>query len=67
MSRLDKRMETRNKADVGKLGAKGPVDHSYNKLQEKVKSNQSDMSKSEKCVACKKSLKSNKKDRMWLL
>ena len=63
MSRLDIRMETRSKADVGneKSGTKGPVDHSYNKWQEKVKSNQSDMSKNEKCVDSKKSLKSNQK------
>ena len=37
MSRQEKRVETRNKADIGneKSGAKGPVDHSYNKWQEK--------------------------------
>ena len=58
-SRQEKRMETRNKEDIGngKPSTKGPVDHSYNKWQEKAKTNPSDMStKNEKCVECIKNL-----------
>ena len=57
-------MGTRSRADIGneKSGAKGPVDHSYDKWQEKVKTNPSDMSsKNEKCVECIKNFEKQQK------